>query len=304
MAQDISIRRLLTQGLLPLGEEDSLLQTGGQAGRTPIGLELLAQQGMAASEGASKLFASAGGDIRRGLSDALQSRGYDVNLLTKQEQLGRELQNLDLETPEGLTRLAEIQRMTGDLEGSLQTLGTLRQAEAQTEQRDAMKKYVVDTYGSQYGDLVDTGVIKDLGDLKSFIDKKPKKGIDPTMTDVKEIEMLLETAGSEALGEEGGIFGAFSTDWDEAWEDLSVNKKREIATQIAEEVDRLINEEGKNSSVAKRMAIEKMYTANLTKTGLLEFGESKLQSTEERQAKEVQDVRDTASRLLNKPEYR
>jgi hypothetical protein len=115
--------------------------------------------------------------------------------------------------------------------------------------------------------------------------------------------MLLKTAGSEAKGEEGGFFGAFSTDWDEAWKDLSVNKKREIATQIAEEVDRLIDD-GIDSSVAKRMAIEEMYTANLTKTGLLEFGESKLQSTEERQAKEVQDVRDTASKLLNKPEYR
>ena len=122
------------------------------------------------------------------------------------------------------------------------------------------------------------------------------------MTDVKEIEMLLETAGSEALGEEGGIFGAFSTDWDEAWKDLSVNKKREIATEIAEEVDRLI-EEGKNSSEAKRIAIKKMYTDNLTETGLLEFGESKLLSPEEREKRELQDVRDTANKLLNDPKY-
>ena len=120
--------------------------------------------------------------------------------------------------------------------------------------------------------------------------------------DVKEIEMLLKTAGSEAKG--GEMFGFFGTDWDEAWKDLSVNKKREIATQIAEEVDRLIDEESMNSSEAKRIAIEKMYTANLTEKGLLEFGESELLSTEERQAKEVQDVRDTASKLLNKPEYR
>ena len=183
----------------------------------------------------------------------------------------------------------------------MQTLGTLRQAEAQGEQRSAMKKYVVDTYGSQYGDLVDTGVIKDLGDLKTFIDKKPKKGGDPSKSDVKEIEMLLKTAGSEAKG--GEMFGFFGTDWDEAWKDLSVNKKRDIATQIAEEVDRLVNDDGIDSSVAKRMAIEKMYTANLTEKGLLEFGESKLLSTEEREEQEVQDVRDAANKLLNNPLY-
>ena len=92
-------------------------------------------------------------------------------------------------------------------------------------------------------------------DLKTFIDKKPKKGGDPSKSDVKEIEMLLKTAGSEAKG--GEMFGFFGTDWDEAWKDLSVNKKRDIATQIAEEVDRLVNDDGIDSSVAKRMAIEK-----------------------------------------------
>jgi len=293
----MDIKELLTQGLFTQPKE----QPAVNRGRPLVGLELLASEGMRASEGAASVFTDVGSGLRRRLSDTLQERGYDINLLTQEEKLGRELQQLNLETPEGLTRLAEIQRMTGDLEGSLQTLGTLRQAEAQGEQRSAMKKYVVDTYGSQYGDLVDTGVIKDLGDLKTFIDKKPKKGGDPSKSDVKEIEMLLKTAGSEAKG--GEMFGFFGTDWDEAWKDLSVNKKRDIATQIAEEVDRLVNDDGIDSSVAKRMAIEKMYTANLTEKGLLEFGESKLLSTEERQAKEVEDVRKTASELLKKPDY-
>lgn len=295
----MDIKELLTQGLFTQPKE----QPAVNRGRPLVGLELLASEGMRASEGAASIFTDVGTGLRRRLSDTLQERGYDINLLTQEEKLGRELQQLNLETPEGLTRLAEIQRMTGDLEGSLQTLGTLRQAEAQGEQRSAMKKYVVDTYGSQYGDLVDTGVIKDLGDLKTFIDKKPKKGGDPTKSDVKEIEMLLETAGSEAKGEEGGFFGAFSTDWNEAWKDLSVNKKRNIATEIAEEVDRLVNDDGIDSSVAKRIAIKKMYTDNLTEKGLFEFGESELLSTEERQAKEVEDVRKTANELLKKPDY-
>ena len=284
-----NIQELLTQGLFTQPAQQPTVDPRARL----TGMELLTSEALKAGDEAAGLFTEGGNLLRRELIG-----------LTPEEQLGEELQQLNLETPEGLTRYAEIQRMTGDLEGSLQTLGALRQAEAQGEQRSAMKKYVVDTYGSQYGDLVDTGVIKDLGDLKTFIDKKPKKGRDPSKSDVKEIEMLLKTAGSEAKGEEGGFFGAFSTDWDEAWKDLSVNKKRNIATQIAEEVDRLIDEESMNSSEAKRIAIEKMYTANLTEKGLLEFGESELLSTEERKAKEVQDVRNTASKLLNKPEYR
>ncbi len=281
-----NIQELLTQGLFTQPAQQPTVDPRARL----TGMELLTSEALKAGDEAAGLFTEGGNLLRRELIG-----------LTPEEQLGEELQQLNLETPEGLTRYAEIQRMTGDLEGSLQTLGALRQAEAQGEQRSAMKKYVVDTYGSQYGDLVDTGVIKDLGDLKTFIDKKPKKGRDPSKSDVKEIEMLLKTAGSEAKG--GEMFGFFGTDWDEAWKDLSVNKKREIATQIAEEVDRLIDEESMNSSEAKRIAIEKMYTANLTEKGLLEFGESELLSTEERQAKEVEEVRDAANKLLNNPLY-
>ena len=281
-----NIQELLTQGLFTPPAQQPTVDPRARL----TGMELLTSEALKAGDEAAGLFTEGGNLLRRELIG-----------LTPEEQLGEELQQLNLETPEGLTRYAEIQRMTGDLEGSLQTLGALRQAEAQGEQRSAMKKYVVDTYGSQYGDLVDTGVIKDLGDLKTFIDKKPKKGRDPTKSDVKEIEMLLKTAGSEAKG--GEMFGFFGTDWDEAWKDLSVNKKRNIATEIAEEVDRLVNDDGIASSVAKKMAIEKMYTANLSEKGLLEFGESELLSTEERQAKEVEDVRKTASELLKKPDY-
>ena len=281
-----NIQELLTQGLFTEPAQQPTVDPRARL----TGMELLTSEALKAGDEAAGLFTEGGNLLRRELIG-----------LTPEEQLGEELQQLNLETPEGLTRLAEIQRMTGDLEGSLQTLGALRQAEAQTEQRDAMKEYVVNTYGSQYGDLVDTGVIKDLGDLKTFIDKKPKKGGDPSLTDVKEIEMLLKTAGSEAKG--GEMFGFFGTDWDEAWKDLSVNKKRNIATQIAEEVDRLVNDDGIDSSEAKRIAIEKMYTANLTEKGLFEFGESELLSTEEREEKEVQDVRDAANKLLNNPLY-
>lgn len=239
MAQDISIRRLLTQGLLPLGEEDSLLQTSGQAGRNPIGLEFLAQQGMAASEGASKLFASAGGDIRRGLSDALQSRGSDVNLLTQEEQLGRELQNLNLETPEGLTRLAEIQRMTGDLEGSLQTLGTLQGMAQQENLREGLLKIARQQDNEMLEEFILAG--GDLAKVQEYLFKEQrgaKTSAPPTKTDMKLYGDLLEQYTDEDLEKLGldtdfKLFG-FGGGLDDTDKRIIINNAKEIFTNKPE----------------------------------------------------------------------
>lgn len=237
MAQDISIRRLLTQGLLPLGEEeDSLLQTSGQKG---AGLDLLAQQGMAASEGASKLFASAGGNIRRGLSDALQSRGYDVNLLTQQEKLGRELQNLDLETPEGLTRLAEIQRMTGDLEGSLQTLGTLQSMAQEQTLRKGLIKIARQQDNEMLVDYINAG--GDLNRVEEYLFKQQagaKTSAPPSKADMKLYGDLLKQYTDKDLERLGldtnfklfGIGGGLDSDI----ERIIINNAKEIFTNKPE----------------------------------------------------------------------
>lgn len=104
---------------------------------------------------------------------------------------------------------------------------------------------------------------------------KPTKGEKPTGTDIKTMKILLSTAGEEARGKEGGIFGAFSTDWNDAWKKMSPNKQNQVATEVAEAVNKLVDL-GFDLSVAQTMAIKKMYTDNLTETGLFEFkGESK-----------------------------
>lgn len=104
---------------------------------------------------------------------------------------------------------------------------------------------------------------------------KPIAGEKPTGTDIKTMKILLATAGEEAKGKEGGIFGAFSTDWNDAWKKMSPNKQNQVATEVAEAVNKLVDL-GFDLSVAQTMAIKKMYTDNLTETGLFEFkGESK-----------------------------
>jgi hypothetical protein len=130
---------------------------------------------------------------------------------------------------------------------------------------------------------------------------KPIAGEKPTGTDIKTMKILLSTAGEEAKG--GEVFGFLGTDWNDAWKKMSPNKQNKVATEVAEAVNKLVDL-GLDLSVAQTMAIKKMYTDNLTKTGLFESGESTLKSPEEREEQELQDVRDTASKLLNDPKYR
>ena len=87
------------------------------------------------------------------------------------------------------------------------------------------------------------------------------------------MKILLSTAGEEAKG--GEVFGFLGTDWNDAWKKMSPNKQNKVATEVAEAVNKLVDL-GFDLSVAQTMAIKKMYTDNLTETGLFEFkGESK-----------------------------
>jgi len=129
---------------------------------------------------------------------------------------------------------------------------------------------------------------------------KPIAGEKPSATDIKTMKILLSTAGEEAKG--GEVFGFLGTNWNDAWKKMSPNKKNQVATEVAEAVNKLVDL-GFDLSVAQTMAIKKMYTDNLTKTGLFESGESKLKSSEEREEQELQDIRDTANKLLNNPLY-
>jgi|TARA_R100000482_G_scaffold42628_3_gene14842 hypothetical protein len=101
---------------------------------------------------------------------------------------------------------------------------------------------------------------------------KDGEGLDPTVSDIKSIKILMETAGEEEKGTErwGGIF---STDWNDAWNRLTVAQKHHIATFIAEDAMRL-NKGGMEMSKARKTAIKDYLDTYLHKTGLFELGES------------------------------
>ena len=108
-------------------------------------------------------------------------------------------------------------------------------------------------------------------------DVKGGAGLDPTVSDIKSIKILMETAGSEEKGKErwGGIF---STDWNDAWNKVSVAQKHNIATFIAQDAMRL-NERGMDMGEARVQAVKDYLDTYLKKTGLFEFkGESKFQA--------------------------
>lgn len=108
-------------------------------------------------------------------------------------------------------------------------------------------------------------------------DVKGEAGLDPTVSDIKSIKILMETAGSEEKGKErwGGIF---STDWNDAWNKISVAQKHNIATFIAQDAMRL-NERGMDMGEARVQAVKDYLDTYLKKTGLFEFeGESKFQA--------------------------
>ena len=100
-------------------------------------------------------------------------------------------------------------------------------------------------------------------------------GLDPTVSDIKSIKILMETAGSEEKGTDWLYI--FSTDWDDAWSRLSDSQKHHIATFIAEDAMRL-NEGGMEMSKARKKAVKDYLDTYLQETGLFEGGESKFEA--------------------------
>ena len=147
-----------------------------------------------------------------------------------------------------------------------------RVAEALPEEYSALAQGVIDEVQGALPKALEV-----LG--RKTTEDKNQEGEKPSGADIKATKILLSTAGEEAKGKEGGFFGAFSTDWNDAWKKMSDYQQEQVATAVAEATNKLVKL-GFDLSIARAMAIKKMYTDNLTKTGLLEFeGESKFQPT-------------------------
>lgn len=221
---------------------------------------------------------------------------------TPEARQAKALASLDLNTAEGLQKLAQAQKATGDIEGAAIT--TAKALKIQKTQ--ARKKALLKIAEEQNNDLIKE-YIMEAGDSDDALQKAqevlfrkptaPKGGEKPSGADIKRTKILLATAGEEAKGEEGGIFGAFSTDWNDAWNKLSENKKELIATQVAEYTNKLIKLGDMDLSQAQAIAIKKVYTDNLTETGLFEFkGESRLMTPDEVSKREGKNLEDRLSK--------
>ena len=116
---------------------------------------------------------------------------------------------------------------------------------------------------------------------------KPTKGEKPTGTDIKAAKKALSLAGEEAKG--GEAFGFLGTDWNDAWNNQTEAAQDLLATQVAEVTNKLIDG-GMDLSQARKLAIKKMYTDNLTETGLFEWGESRMMTADEIAEKQKKDL--------------
>ena len=223
---------------------------------------------------------------------------------TPQQRLEGDIKNFKNLTPErqrGLIGTLQASGQTG-LAGTLaadlqrETLATKATADAQT---------VADSLPSEYPQLAEAirrGVkgslakgIEILGRKKTEV--KQPKGTKPTATDIKSAKKALSLAGEEAKGGEG-FFAFFDVNWSDAWNNQTEAARDLLATQVAEVTNKLIDG-GMDLSQARKLAIKKMYTDNLTETGLFEWGESRMMTPDEIAEKQKQDL---AARLA-KPEY-
>lgn len=210
--------------------------------------------------------------------------------------------------------LAGQQRMAGGLRGLMGGGPTIQQqlvtAAGEKQRTDEAKitedaLLVANSLPSEYSQLAEAIKRGIKGSLAKGIEilgrktteVKQPKGTKPTATDIKSAKKALSLAGEETKGGEG--FLAFlDTDWRDAWNNQTEAARDLLATQVAEVTNKLIDG-GMDLSQARKLAIKKMYTDNLTETGLFEWGESRMMTPDEIAEKQKQDL---AARLA-KPEY-
>ena len=102
-----------------------------------------------------------------------------------------------------------------------------RVAEALPEEYSALAQGVIDEVQGALPKALEV-----LG--RKTTEDKNQEGEKPSGTDIKAMKILLSTAGEEAKGKEGGFFGAFSTDWNDAWKKMSDYQQEQVATAVAE----------------------------------------------------------------------
>lgn len=213
--------------------------------------------------------------------------------------------------------LKNQQRMAGGLRGMMGgsapvseqlALGIAKKEREESLRQKQAAVDVADALPLEYAQLaqaIRSGVkgalnkgIEILGRKKTEV--KQPKGEKPTATDIKAAKKALSLAGEEAKG--GEAFGFLGTDWNDAWNNQTEAAQDLLATQVAEVTNKLIKPPASlDLSEARKLAIQKMYTDNLTETGLFEWGkgESRMMTADEIEEKQKKDL----EARLAKPDY-
>jgi hypothetical protein len=159
---------------------------------------------------------------------------------TQSEVLQDKLKSLDLTSSEGLTKLAEIQKVSGDLTGAATTIGKAQQL----KQIQARKESLLKVARAQGNELVEEYIIT-AGDTDAALNKiqevlfrkdpSPKSSSAPTKGDIALYTKLLEQYTDkelEGLGLETSFSFFGQGGVDDADKLIIINSAKEIATNF------------------------------------------------------------------------
>ena len=230
---------------------------------------------------------------------------------TNEQRLADSIKNFDSATPEAQKDLIGRLQASGESSVAAQLLGQLKAdtQKAKTEAGIAKQaedaQLVANSLPPEYSQLAKaiegnvTGAlakgIEILGRKKA--EAEQPKGEKPTATDITSAKKALSLAGEEAKGGEG-FFAFLDTDWNDSWNNQTEAAQDLLAEQVAEVTNKLIDG-GMDLSQARKLAIKKMYTDNLTETGLFEWGESRMMTPNEIEEKQKKNL----EARLAKPDY-
>ena len=187
---------------------------------------------------------------------------------TQPEVLQDKLKSLDLTSPKGLTQLAEIQKVSGDLTGAATTLGKVKQL----QQTQARKESLLKVARAQGNELVEEYILT-AGDTDAALNKiqevlfrkdpSPKSSSAPTKGDIKLYTKLLEQYTDKEL-EDLGLETSFSFfgqgGVDDADKLIIINSAKEIATNFPK-----LGKKGALAEALRQYGISK--SAESTSTG-------------------------------------
>ena len=224
-----------------------------------------------------------------GLLTGIPSGGFAQNMMEMSRELGTRfgsgitgMMTGDIRTP--AQQLVQAERQKVQVDEARRKEQIARVAKALPPEYSALAQAVLDEIKGALPKALEV-----LGRKKPEV--KPLKGEKPTATDIKAAKKALSLAGEEAKG--GEAFGFLGTDWNDAWNNQTEAAQDLLATQVAEVTNKLIKPPmSLDLSEARKLAIKKMYTDNLTETGLFEWGkgESRVMTADEIAEKQKKDL--------------